>query len=112
MGARDAGAGEDIVELVDEQLLIERSDIRAVRRLIVLHRVGYREYFKISERELSLAVVALYNMLVCERAAVQLKIELACVCIGLDRVSLNLFHCLADELVLGLRAAIEIGAAS
>ena len=67
MGARDAGAGEDIVELVDEQLLIERSDIRAVRRLIVLHRVGYREYFKISERELSLAVVALYDMLVCER---------------------------------------------
>ena len=111
MGARDAGAGEDIVELVDEQLLIERSDIRAVRRLIVLHGIVYSEYFKVSERELSLAVVALYDMLVCERAAVQLKIELACVCIGLDRVSLNLFHCLADELVLGLRAAIEIGAA-
>ena len=106
MGARDAGAGEDIVELVDEQLLIERSDIRAVRRLIVLHCVVYGKYFKVSECELRLAIVALYDMLVCERAAVQLKIELACVCIGLDRVSLNLFHCLADELVLGLRAAV------
>ena len=94
------------MELVDEQLLIERSDICAVRRLVVLHGIVYREYFKVSERELSLAVVALYDMLICERATVQLKIELACVCIGLDRVSFNLFHRLADELVFGLRAAV------
>ena len=87
MGAGNAGAGENIVELVDEQLFIERSYVRTVRRFIVLHGIVYREYLKVSERELCLTVVALYDVLIGERAAVQLKIQLARVGIGLKGIA-------------------------
>ena len=100
------------MELVDEQLFIERSYVRAVRRFIVLHGIVYREYLKVSERELRLTVVALYDVLIGERAAVQLKIQLARIGIGLKGIAFKLFHRLADKLVLGLRAAVEVGAAS
>ena len=105
----DAGTGQYVVELVDQQRLHQRRDVRFVRRDALLHRAQHRRQLQVVQRELQLAVVALDGVLVGQRAAVQLEIQLACVGRGLADARLQLAHELRYRLVTAAGHALQVG---
>ena len=109
MSGVDAGAGQDIVELIHQQLLIERMDMLVGGNLAALDRLTDSEYLKVAQRKLGFPVIAFYIMLVGERASVKLEIKLARVGRGILHSLLKVGHKVADGGVVCLAAAVEVG---
>ncbi len=104
----DTRAGQDVVELVEQQRLEQRTHRLVGCLAPVRRRLGDGEELEVVQPDLDLAVVALDLVLVGERAAVQLEIHLARIQRRLGHFPLERVHEVADRGVRRTRASRQI----
>ena len=107
----DAGAGQNIVELVHQQRALEVTISGIAGRDMGFHCIADGEGFQVVQGDFREAVVTLDIVLVGQSAPMQLQIQLAAVGVGVLGVGFQLLHKAADRGVVCLGAAFQVVAA-